>query len=108
MPKLATRILFFTPSTSEDTAEHRVRIIRDGEEFSYDDDYAAIKGVTPASNGDIEVELASLSVAPTKGGTYDIYITAADNAGNESDPLLVNDAVLDFDPPLAPVAGGVR
>jgi len=108
MAKLGTRILFFNPSPSEDVTHYRVRILPDGEEFSYDDGFAEVPADTPLVEGRIEVDLGSLDRAPTEGGTYDIFITAADAAGNESDPLIVDDAVIDFDPPQAPTAGGIE
>ena len=41
-------------------------------------------------------------------GVYDVYVTAVDEAGNESDALSIPDTVLDFQPPAAPTSGGFR
>jgi hypothetical protein len=108
MAKIATRILFFTPSISADIIGHHVRILEDGTEFTYDAPFSLVPDDSPMVGDNIEIDLASLSVAPTEEGVYDIYVTAVDGAGNESSPLEIVDKVIDFNPPAAPADGGLK
>lgn len=100
------RILRYTPSDSSDVAEHRTRIVPDGTAFDYDIPYDVTPS-TPNDNTQVAVNVATLSRAPTNDGVYDIYVTAADAVGNESDPLEIPDADFDFNPPSAPLAGSL-
>lgn len=63
---------------------------------------------TQKADLEIEVDVRTLSVAPVNEGIYDVFISAVDEAGNESDPLHIADALLDFQPPAAPKSGGFR
>lgn len=108
MAIIASKVLWW--SNVQGASTYRVRIVPDGlvaedysniAEFNYD--------IIPQSNSaEIEVDLRDLSSVPIKEGTYDLFITAVDEAGNESDPLVIADALLDFQPPAAPVSGGFR
>lgn len=108
MAKIATRILFFAPSISPDAIGHFVRVLPQGVDFTYSAPKALVPESSPMVDGNVEVDLASLSVAPTEEGVYSIFITAADGAGNESSPFEIEDAVIDFNPPAAPTGGGLR
>lgn len=65
-------------------------------------------GVVPQSaNAEIEVDINTLGL-PVKESTYDVFVSAADSIGNESDPLEFRGAVFDFTPPASPTRGGFR
>ena len=102
MAKIASKVLFW--ASVSDAAKYNVRIIPDQTVFSYD----AVPTITVDHDGALaehETDLAGTTLAE---GVYDIYISAEDAAGNESDPLEFQDAVLDFTPPAAPSSGGFR
>lgn len=103
MAKLASRILRFDPSASADVVAHRVRIVPDGTTFDYSFPFTEL----PIEPGQQEADIASMAVAPASEGTYDTFVTAVDDAGNESDPLEIPDTVFDFSPPDAPTAGSI-
>lgn len=48
------------------------------------------------------VDLSTLPMMTTKDGTYNVGITAVDDAGNESSMSVVNDVALDFTEPDPP------
>ena len=102
MAKIASKVLWF--GAVQDAAFYNVRVVPDGQPFSYADT-PKVRAPHDSSLSEIDVDLAGLSLAE---GVYDIYVTAEDTAGNESDPLPFADAVLDFTPPSAPAAGGFR
>ena len=100
MAKIASKVLFW--ASVSDAASYNVRIIPFDTAFSYD----TAPSVSVADTGapEHEADLAGTSLAE---GIYDIYVTAQDSAGNESDPLEFQ-ADLDFTPPAAPSSGGFR
>ena len=101
MAKIASKVVWW--ESVADAASYGIRIIPDGETFSYDE--VAIKVLATSEAVEEELDLAGVQLAE---GVYDIYVTAIDSAGNESDPLEFADAVLDFTPPSAPSSGGFR
>lgn len=101
MAKIASKVLFWASVSDADS--YNVRVLPDGDPFSYD----APPTLSVAHVGTPEHE-ADLAGTVLPEGVYDIFITAQDLAGNESDPLEFQDAVLDFTPPAAPSAGGFR
>ena len=102
MAKIASKVLFW--SSVDDAANYNIRIIPDQTEFSYDHTPEII--VTHDSS--LSEHEADLAGTVLNEGIYDIYVSAEDTAGNESDPLGFQDAALDFTPPAAPAAGGFR
>jgi hypothetical protein len=102
MAKIAKKVLFW--GSVNDAGRYKVRVIPNGVPFSY-----AATPVAEATHvvgqAEHEADLAGLSIPE---GVYDIYVTAEDSAGNESDPLEFQDAQLDFTPPAAPAFGGFR
>lgn len=102
MAKIASKILFW--AAVSDAAKYNVRIVPDQTVFDYDLVPAV---VVDHVDGEAEFE-ADLKGTPLAEGIYDIYVTAQDAAGNESDPLGFQDANLDFTPPGAPSSGGFR
>jgi len=115
MAKLNTKTLRFLPSTSADTVEHRIRINVEGAPFDYATAYSSVPytaanpvgsgAATPATQ--VSVNIGSLSNVPSATGTYEVFVTAADASGNESDPLVIHGAVFDFTAPDAPTAGEI-
>lgn len=75
--------LNFTPSTSPDVVNHRLRVFPSGSEPSandvYDAPYAEVGTDGVVDQGELEGILTSAD------GNYDLYLTAVDDAGNESD-----------------------
>lgn len=107
MAYLKSKTLRFKPSASPDVAEHRVRILKDGTAFGYNQPFASIPANTPQEGGKFSVDIAKLTNAPKSEGVYDVFVTAVDKAGNESDPLEISNASFDFNPPEAPTEGEV-
>lgn len=63
--------------------------------------------VPQSANPEIDADINTLGL-PVGEGTYDVFISAADSVGNESDPLEFRGAVFDFTPPASPTRGGFR
>lgn len=104
MAKIADRILYWDSVLSEGVVNYYVRVIPDGQGFDYN--HAPEFTVPHQTNlEEHEVNFAGLVIPE---GTYDVFVTAVDGAGNESSPLEFADAVLDFSPPSAPASGGWR
>lgn len=103
MAKIASKVIWW--KQVNDAVSYNVRIVKDGTDFSYATKPASVVQQEAGRDGELEVDLAGLEFAE---GTYDIYITAQDKRGNESDPFELADAVLDFVPPAAPSDGGFR
>jgi hypothetical protein len=101
MAKIASKVLFW--ASVSDAELYNVRIVPDQDPFSYDIPPAV--SVSHQGTPEHEADLAG-TVLPE--GVYDIFVTAQDAAGNESDPLEFQDAVLDFTPPAMPSSGGFR
>lgn len=96
----------------QDAYAYPIRLVPDGQPFDKDAPIDALVFHDP-DLAEHEFDLSQLDIPE---GKYDIYITASDNkreatkeAGNETDPLELADAVLDFTPPSGPpAAGGFR
>ena len=110
MAIIASKVLWW--AMVSDASTYRVRITADGavtpdganlKDFPYD-------VITPSGDSlaEIEFDIANVSSVVISEGIYDVFISAVDEAGNESDPLLIADALLDFQPPAAPSNGGWR
>lgn len=107
MARLAPMIASFVQSTSGDVIANRVRILPDDVEFSYGAAHAQVPAPVPSGDGRSRIDLAQLPNAQGLEGVHDVYITAVDGRGNESDPLLIDDALFDFSAPAAPTDGAV-
>lgn len=104
MAKIASKIIWW--ANVSDADEFAIRVIADGVDFGYDHvPNIVVDNTNNLALEEIEADLGGLSL---EEGIYDIYITAVDIAGNESDPFMLADAVLDFTPPSAPSVGGFR
>jgi hypothetical protein len=100
MAKIAKKVMWW--AAVSDAASYNIRIIPDGNPFDYT---ASAIGVPSSIKTEEEFDLAGTALAE---GIYDIYVSAVDAAGNESDPLDYADIQLDFTPPSAPSSGGFR
>jgi len=96
----------------EDAASYRIRIISSNIETPIISSFpfSIIPGTFEEIGSLVELEanISTLTVKPTDDGVYNIYITAVDVVGNESDPLIIPNVFLDFNPPNAPARGGFR
>lgn len=101
MAKIAKKVIWW--QSVPDAVAYNIRIIPDGVPFDYGKNPQITVDHTDVSEH--EADLAGLDMPE---GVYDVYISAEDAGGNESDPLELADAVLDFVPPAAPSAGGFR
>lgn len=113
MAIIASKVLWWNAVEGAD--QYRVRIVQAGEVREDNSNlgdfgYTAFNGAGAANpdSNEVEIDLANLKNVDVTEGTYDVFITAADEAGNESDPLVIADAYLDFQPPAAPTNGGFR
>ena len=104
MAKISERVLTFTPSVDSDIAHYRVRILAEGTVFDYDFGFDSVGKGTGTT---IEVDISDLPKAPEDEGTYDIYVTAVDQVGNESDPMVISAIIMDFTAPAAPTLGRI-
>ena len=100
--RLAPMIASFVQSASGDVVANRVRIVPDDVAFSYGAAFDEVPAPVPSGDGRSRIDLAQLPTAQSLDGTFDVYITARDARGNESDPLLIDDASFDFSAPEAP------
>lgn len=105
MARIGKKTLRFTPSASADAVGYRIYILKDGTEFDYGDVYHEVPDLKDGQK--IEVDIGSLSVAPIESGVYDIYVTAIDAFGNESNAMEIQDKTFDFVAPEAPTEGEV-
>ncbi len=85
----------FPASGSPDVVEYKLYIEEAPEEVTYDSEAFLLGNHT-------SVDLSTLPGITTKDGTYNLGITAVDDAGNESSMSKIADVPLDFvqpDPP---------
>lgn len=102
MAKIAKKIVWWSSVSGANS--YSVRIIPDNEPFAYD--YPAMIEVDHALGlAEHEADIGGIDLPE---GRYDIYVTAKDEAGNESDPFVLPGAFLDFVPPASPSSGGFR
>jgi hypothetical protein len=104
MAKIASKVLRnVSPSPSDDVVEYRLRIISTGD--TVDDIY----NEPPYYSGPeyTDLDLAALDGVNALQGEYNIFQSAVDTAGNESDFNVIGPVVLDFFPPEPPGGGTV-
>lgn len=104
MAKIVSKIAWW--ETVENAASYRVRVLPEGVAFDYDAVYVEMDAEQFAGETEAELNLA-LPFADLEG-PHSVFVTAADGAGNESDPLTITGVLLDFTAPPAPAAGGIR
>lgn len=100
--KLAPMVASFVQSTSGDVIANRVRILPNEAGFSYGAAHDEVPAPTPDPDGRSRIDLATLPGAQGVEGRRDVWITAVDSRGNESDPLEIDQALFDFSAPAAP------
>ena len=104
------KTLSFTPSTSSDVVSYNVRIVPTGTAFGYDIPAANIAHTVDASNPSAPVSVKLSDVvgsASLAAGNYDVFVTAVNVDGNESDPLAISNVPFDLVAPAAPTNGSV-
>lgn len=110
--RIAPMIMRFRQSTAADVVANRIYIEEDPSSYSLD--LVAFATLQPPPDPDPDgftrVDLGQLAndLGGDFDGTYDIYVTALDERGNESSPLEIQDAVFDFAPPEAPTEGAIE
>jgi len=108
MPQLQPMILRFRQAQAADVQGNRIYLLPDGTPFDYDQPHEDIAPPTPSADGYSRVDLAALPSAASLDGVYDVFVTAIDERGNESDPLEIPDANFDFSAPDAPTDGAIE
>ena len=92
-------------------SQYHVRIVPTGSVVDPTDqeEMEVIPFVVVAQNelDQIESNIAELGL-DIEDGLYDVFVSAADQRENESNPLEFREVVLDFTPPPAPTVGGFR
>lgn len=113
MAIIGERKISFVPSASEDVIGYRIRFVAVQEDLEQViEDKAYFKSLPfhqadnpiPSDDGRIRLSLSSMDNTPDESGVYNILISAIDGS-NESAPLVIANANLDFDPPQAPTDG---
>ncbi len=99
MALINTLKLTFTEGGSPDRVLSRLRVGLAGDAVDYTTPAVDIAGPTT------DIDLSTLM--PDADGVYDLYITDVDNAGNESDFLVISGVTVDFLAPNAPTGGSV-
>jgi hypothetical protein len=104
-------ILRFRQSPDTDVVANRIRAVlrvEDGTVFDDLDPYTQVDAPTPDADGYSRIDLGKLQGISALDGTYDLYLTAVDDAGNESEPLELQSVELDFVAPLPPTEGAIE
>lgn len=107
MPRLAPLVASFVQSASGDVVANRVRIVPHDVAFSFGAAFTEVPAPVPGGDGRSRIDLAQLPNAQDLDGVFDVFITARDARGNESDPLHLDDVSFDFSAPAAPTDGRV-
>lgn len=102
-------VLRFKQSTSPDTTANRVRIVSAGaavpaQTVGYDE----VAKPAVDADGYSRIPQSALPKMASLNGFYDVYVTAVDARGNESDYLKVGNANLDLSAPTAPTDGAIE
>jgi len=87
--------LSFPPSGSPDVVGYKLYLA----EVPADVDFSSESWDLGANT---DVDLSTLDGMTTKDGTYNLGITAVDDAGNESSMSVITDVALDFEAPDPP------
>ena len=101
MAKIVSKVMWWSSVDGAD--KYYVRVLPLNSTFNYDSVPTSVVAKTTVA--EVELDLKTLSLAE---GNYDIYVTAVDEVGNESDPLEYASTILDFTPPSKPSSGGFR
>jgi len=110
--RIAPLVARFKQSTSGDVVANKVYIEADPSTYTLDlNEVGEILSPVPDPDGFTRIDIAKLANDDPRDfpeGTYDVYITALDAAGNESSPLEIQNAVFDFTPPESPSDGTIE
>ena len=101
----------FKQSDAEDIVANRVYVEEAPSQYTLDLLRVGEVPIPPVGDdGYTRIDLAALANVASRDfdGTYDVYITAVDDAGNESAPLVIPQAVFDLVPPGAPTDGTIE
>lgn len=101
MAHIVVPFLKFRPSTSPDAVAHLAR-----PEANYDLPGVVLRP-TIGTDGYARVPVNEIPFLEGVEGDVEVYVTAMDNAGNESDFLRVA-GPLDLSPPAAPTDGSIE
>jgi len=99
MSKIAVKKLSFNPSLTPDVAGHKLYIEEAPAQVSYQSQSFDL--------GDQTNNIDLGAVIGEQDGTFNIGLTAYDDAGNESDMYLMGEFPLDFTAPDAPSGGTI-
>lgn len=94
MANIKRKVLNIQPSTSPDVTAYRIRVVPAGEPVNYDT--PNFQTVNQA------VDVSTIPALSDANGLYDFYVSAVDQAGNESDMLSVKNVIIDFLAPSPP------
>ena len=100
--------LRFKQSTAADVVKNRVYVHGPNQPFDPAAPFDEIAKPTADADGFTRIPLANLPKLNGLEGQYDIDVTALDAAGNESDPLEIDNQTFDLSPPDAPTDGAVE
>jgi len=87
--------LSFPPSGSPDVVGYKLYLEESPTPVTFDSENWDLGNNT-------SVDLSTLAGMTTKDGTYNLGVTAVDDAGNESSFTLISDVALDFEAPDPP------
>lgn len=101
MAKIAKKEIYWLPVEGADVMGYRVYAVAQGTPFSYALPFIGSVDASVVAPDDFPAGTFDADI------TYDIFITAVDDVGNESDPLALS-APFDFVAPNPPTDGGIR
>lgn len=108
MAKIKELTLRFKQSTAADVVKNRVYVHGPNQPFDPNAPFSEVSKPTPDADGFTRIPLSNLPVLNGLEGQYDLDVTALDAAGNESDPLEIDNQTFDLSPPDAPTDGAVE
>lgn len=107
MAKVVSPVIRFKHS-GDGATKIRVRLSAAASDPSYDTPFDEVAIPSVDSDGFRRIPVGVLPHLAGIEGTFDIDLTAVDNAGNESDFLQINSADFDLSPPAAPTDGALE
>lgn len=94
MAKIASQSMTIGKSDSPDVVGYRVRVVGANVPVSYDTAYHETQSEV--------VDISTIPALKDADGTFDFYVSAFDEVGNESDFVSASGVVVDFHAPLPP------
>jgi len=108
MAQVKEVVIRFKQSEATDVVKNRVYIHAPNQPFNADNAFDELDPPVADEDGFSRIPLVNVPKAAGLDGSYDVDITAVDDAGNESDPLEIDNANFDVTPPGAPTDGSVE